>query len=141
MRQQSLFKYTKEERAKLKKKRRERKRCKKLCPMITNLERELGQVTAEEAAQILCEEFNFGKAEVTFASGRAIDIEHIRATVAGHPVSAQDVGPLRFWGGPPNGEARLFLGTLLTFLFDRIMYHNIISGAYADLVGKSNDCC
>jgi hypothetical protein len=42
-------------------------------------------------------------------------------------ILARNVGPFRFWGGPP-GCRRLYTGTLLTFLIDRVLYNDAISG-------------
>jgi hypothetical protein len=130
------FKFARDNRSKHKRERRERKRLKKLCPMIAHLEKELGEATAEEAALLLIQEFNLEKAEVEFPSGRVIRIQEILDSVRKNTMSAKMVSPIKFWGGPPNRAAQHFQGSLLTMLFDRILYMNSINGEYSDLVGR-----
>lgn len=133
---QMNFRFAKAEREQRKREKRARKLEKKLCPMIIHLEREFGEATAEDVANLLITEFNLDAAEVEFNSGRKMTVLQILGVVSDHTVSASCISPIKFWGGPPNGEARRFSGSLLTMLFDRIMYLNAIDGRYADLVGK-----
>ncbi len=135
-RQQLDFQFAKSERERRKRDKRARKLAKKLCPMIIHLEREFGDAPAADVAELLMTEFNLGKAEVEFGSGRKMNVEQILGVVSDHTVSARLISPIKFWGGPPNTEARRFTGSLLTMLFDRIMYLNAIDGSYAELVGK-----
>ena len=124
----------KEHRAALKRARRERKLLKKRSPMITHLERELGDLSAVDAVNILCEEFNFGQAQVKFLSGRETTVNNLKAIIAGHNMGAELVGPLMFFGGPPNNAATLYQGSLFTMVMDKILYEYSINGSYADLV-------
>ena len=124
---------TKYRRAALKKLRRERK--KNPCPMIRNLEQELNGISADEAAKILIEEFNLGMGTIKFInSGTEITIDEIYSICKDKNIDAHKVSPISFPGGPPNDSAKEFKGSLLTLLFDRIMYEYCVTGAFADLV-------
>jgi len=115
--------------------RREKKRLKKLCPMIRHLEQELNKISAEEAAKILIDEFNLGLGTIKFInSGTEITIDEIYSICKDKNIDANKVSPISFPGGPPNNSAKEFKGSLLTLLFDRIMYEYYVTGAYADLV-------
>jgi len=124
----------KEARTILKKQRRARKLIKKRCPMITHLEYELRDLNAVDAVTILCNEFNFGQAQVEFLSGRKITVNNIRSIVSEPNISAKLIGPLFFFGGPNSHEARKFQGSLFTMVMDKILYEYSINGSYADLV-------
>jgi hypothetical protein len=130
---QTKFQSKKHQRAKLKRLRREKKR--KLCPMIQHLEQELKGIGAEEAAQILINDFNLGLGTIKFVnSGTEITLDEVHQICKDKNIDARQVSPILFWGGSPNDSAREFKGSLLTLLFDRIMYEYCVTGAFADLV-------
>ena len=112
------------------------KRKMKGCSWIYHLEREFRKLSAIEAVDMLVDEFKFGSSTVRFLSGNAYSIEGVRDTIKGHTVDAESVGPLYFWGGPPDTMARQYTGTLLTVLMDRVMFQHTVNGSYADLISK-----
>ena len=119
----------KEHRAALKRARRERKLLKKRSPMITHLERELGDLSAVDAVNILCEEFNFGQAQVKFLSGRETTVNNLKAIIAGHNMGAELVGPLMFFGGPPNNAATLYQVLYSQWLWTRFCTNILLTVA------------
>lgn len=136
LKKQRDFQFAKAQREQRKRDRREKKRVKRLCPMFSHLEREFDNVTASEVAQLLLNEFNMDKAVIEFSSGRKLTLIEILDTVNDNNIDARSVSPIKFWGGPPNGEAKQFTGSLLTMLFDQILYNHALDGSYAELVGK-----
>jgi hypothetical protein len=131
---QNKFAFDRSRQAALKKQRRNQKLLQKRCPMISNLNRTLGKISASDAARTLIDEFNLANGHVRFPSGRETTISQIWELCKDHTIAASEVGPLFFWGGPPNNAARQFQGTLLTVLCDRILYIHFLQGGYADLI-------
>jgi hypothetical protein len=113
-----------------------RRRAKKQCPRIKRLEREFKQLSALDVVDMLIDEFQLGKAEIEFQTGRRITIVQLHGILHDSTVSIspQQISPIQFFGGPPSDFARKYTGSILTLLIDRILYLNAINGAYADLV-------
>jgi len=129
------FKAAKKNREQLKRERRGQKLRKKYtCPMIASLEKAFNYASAEDVVQILMNEFYLNWSEITFGSGRKMTLEDISKVVKNQNISAASISPITFDGGPPNMPVTQFSGSLLTMLFDRIMYQNTFNGKYADLV-------
>lgn len=103
--------------------------------MIRRLNQELGEISAEEAIIILIDDFNLGLGTVRFSkTNTEYTISGLQNMCKGQKIAATAVSPIFFAGGPPNDTARIFKGSLLTLLFDRIMYEYCVTGAFADLV-------
>jgi hypothetical protein len=94
----------------------------------------LSQTTAYEAIELLCQEFGLGRSVISFlqTKNRAELRTFLTATYL-DSMLASDIGPIEFWGGPPAGR-RFLRGSLLTYLFDVILFNWAVGGNYADLV-------
>jgi hypothetical protein len=99
-----------------------------------NLRNELGEISAKDAADLLCTDFNRGDTIVTYLLTKTTTTaRNIKKKVGSTTISADDVSPIVFWGGPP-GNKRYYKGTLLTMLCDAILYDWATIGSYSELV-------
>jgi hypothetical protein len=91
---------------------------------VGNLRSRFQDMGAEEAIALLEGVFNFGSGMIEWPNGRQTTVSGLRSDVAEANVLACEVGPLKFWGGPPQpkNSPRMFTGSLLTFLLERILY-------------------
>lgn len=100
----------------------------------SNLLKELADISAEDAVELLCTEFGFGHSWISFINTKnRAEIKSFLGAIYLRGISASEVGPIEFWGGPPNqkGYQR---GTLLTYLCDVILLNWVLHGNYADMV-------
>ena len=102
----------------------------------TNLLRNLEGISAHDAFGMLCEDFGLWDSNITFTTTRnRATLRSFLGAVYLKEVDAKLVGPIEFWGGPP--ECKFYhTGTLLTYLCDAILNQWAITGGYADLVAK-----
>jgi hypothetical protein len=107
-------------------------------PIDSHLYTELGDTTAKEAVELLCNEFNLGRSWITFELNQnRVELKTFLGVTTMAGIRASDVGPIKFWGGPPQGRG-LTSGTLLTYLFDAILYNHVLFGHYSEFIGTTN---
>lgn len=100
------------------------------------LRHELCDLSAKEAAEIICGEFHQGKVKFTYSlTGRKSCPVQIVKQKDSAVIAADEVSPIEFLGGPPH-KLGLYKGSLLTWLCDLILYDWITKGNYAELVGS-----
>jgi hypothetical protein len=98
------------------------------------LQRELEGVSAKEAAEIICNEFGRGEHLFTYAlTERASTPKRVMEQKGVAGISAEEISPICFYGGPP-GNRKFYRGTLLTWLCDLILFSWATEGNYADMV-------
>jgi len=105
----------------------------------THLLAELSDISAYEAFDLLCTEFSLGGSCISFIRTR--NRAEVRTFLTANylqGVSASDVGPIEFWGGPPQKKS-YYSGTLLTYLFDAILHSHALNGNYAELIQNEAD--
>jgi hypothetical protein len=105
--------------------------------MITfdsKLRQELAGMSAKEAAEIICNEFNLGHMPLIFAlTGKETCAYKILQTKGAVTISASDISPIKFFGGPPNARGH-YQGTLLTLVCDLVLFYWTTKHQYTDLV-------
>ncbi len=105
----------------------------------THLLKNLEGISAHDAIGMLCDDFGLGNAYITFTTTRnRAAIKSFISAIYLKDVDAKFVGPIEFWGGPPETKY-YYTGTLLTLLCDAILNHWSKTGGYADLVQHEDD--
>jgi hypothetical protein len=90
--------------------------------------------TAADAINLLCEEFGKGRTVVTFIkSGQRRELQSLAEASHLHSLAPEDLGPIEFYGGPPNNK-KYYCGTLLTMLCDAVLYNHAMYGHYEEMV-------
>lgn len=103
------------------------------------LQRELEEMSAREIASLIESEFGLGKTSFRFdLTGRTSTPKKIRKHKSSGHIGAREISPIVFWGGPP-GRQRHFKGSLLTWLYDLILYHYATHGEYAEMVDADGE--
>jgi hypothetical protein len=105
----------------------------------SNLLNELAEISAEDAVALLCVEFGLGCSWISFVSTKnRVEIKSFLGAIYLRGIAASDVGPIEFWGGPPNqkGYQR---GTLLTYLCDNILSQWALYGNYVEMVQGTHE--
>jgi hypothetical protein len=93
--------------------------------------------SAYDAINLLCEEFGKGQSTITFLlSGQRREIRSFLTAQHLAALQPDDLGPIEFWGGPPNKRAS-YKGTILTMLCDAVLYSFALHGYYAEMVQGS----
>lgn|SRR5574340_1162490 len=101
---------------------------------MKSMEKEFGEISASEAIMLLCEEFGFNQTPFTFVNtSRRLTLESLKGAVSMGKIAAYSVGPIEFYGGPP-GNRHYYIGSLLTMLYDAILYSWKTTGQYSELV-------
>jgi len=100
----------------------------------TRLRHELAGMSAKEASEIICNEFNLGYLPLTFAlTGKETCAHKIAQQKGAVTISASDISPIKFFGGPPNARG-YYQGTLLTLVCDLVLFYWKTKGHYTDMV-------
>jgi hypothetical protein len=100
----------------------------------SNLLSTLAEVSAEEAVELLCVEFQLGRSWISFLHTKSrAELKSFLGAIYLRGIVASDVGPIEFYGGPP-GQRDYQKGTLLTYLCDAILYNWALYGNYAEMV-------
>jgi hypothetical protein len=98
------------------------------------LRHELEGLTAKEAAELICNEFNVGYESFTYIlSDRKSCAKSILALPGADRISAEEISPIEFWGGPPT-KRQFYRGTLLTWVCDLVLHAWATKGWYTDMV-------
>ncbi len=105
----------------------------------SNLLKELSEISAEDAVELLCKEFGLGRCWITFINTKnRAEIKSFLGAIYLRGIAASDVGPIEFWGGPPSQKGYQ-KGTLLTYLCDTILSHWALHGNYAEMVQGTHE--
>jgi hypothetical protein len=103
------------------------------------LQEEFAGMSASEAVDLLCTEFDAGDTNITFLkTGNRSEIRAFLTATYLDALLASDIGPIEFWGGPPKNR-KYFSGSLLTYLFDQILFSWVLHGHYSELVQGKED--
>ncbi len=101
---------------------------------MRNMEKEFGEISAGEAIMLLCEEFGYSQTPFTFVTtSRRVTLQTLKNASCMGKIAAYSVGPIEFYGGPP-GKRQYYVGSLLTMLYDAILYSWKTTGQYEELV-------
>ena len=104
-----------------------------------NLLNELSEISAQEAIELLCTEFQLGRSWISFVRTRnRAELRTFLGATYMNNIAASEVGPIEFWGGPPE-QKDYQTGTLLTYLCDAILYNWAVFGNYADMVQGTHE--
>jgi len=103
--------------------------------MIDNLHKNLGDITALAALDTLIDKFDQGGYRLRFqATRRIVTLKQLRAEYEKFPnVLAAYISPIQFLGGPPDAR-KMYSGSLLTLLSDRILTAWVKNDDFAEVV-------
>ncbi len=99
-----------------------------------NLKLHLRGITCEDALTLLMDEFKASNHTIVWAlTQRATTPSALYKNRQYRGMDADLVGPIKFWGGPPNNR-KFVKGSLLTYLCDQILMEWALDRAHRDLV-------
>jgi hypothetical protein len=98
------------------------------------LRREFDGLTAKEAAELVCNEFDEGYTSFRYIlTSRKSCAKSILNLPGADRISAEEISPIEFWGGPPD-RRQFYRGTLLTWVCDLVLHAWSTKGYYTDMV-------
>jgi len=103
--------------------------------MISNVLNNLDDLSAQDAINILINDFRLSGHQVLFiGTQRLVSLYNLKEEYKDLPcIAAKHVAPLKFLGGPPEMRG-YYCGSLLTFLCDQVLLAWYLRDEYCELV-------